>query len=46
MVSGKINLQRTRVDITTKEIEESVWLDEIQKIKDKNKQKTETSNES
>ena len=27
-------------------IEESVWLDEIQKIKDENKPKTETSNES
>ena len=28
------------------EIEESVWLDEIQKIKDENKPKTETSDES
>ena len=28
------------------EVEESVWLDEIQKIKDENKPKTETSNES
>lgn len=28
------------------EIEESVWLDEIQKNKDENKPKTETSNES
>ena len=28
------------------EIKESVWLDEIQKIKDENKPKTETSNES
>ena len=28
------------------EIEESIWLDEIQKIKDENKPKTETSNES
>jgi hypothetical protein len=31
---------------TAEEIEESVWLDEIQKIKDENKPKTETSNES
>ena len=31
---------------TAEEIEESVWLDEIQKIKDENKPKTETSDES
>ena len=32
--------------VQRREIEESVWLDEIQKIKDENKPKIETSNES
>ena len=46
MAVEKINLQKASVDIITKEAEESVWLDEIQKIKDENKPKTETSDES
>ena len=40
MAVEKINLQKASVDIITKEAEESVWLDEIQKIKDENKPKT------
>ena len=46
MVAGKINLQNASVGIITKEIEEGIWLDEIQKIKDENKPKIEISNES
>ena len=37
MAVGKINLQKYSSDDTaTKEIEKSVWLNEIQKIKDEN----------
>ena len=46
MVVGNINLQETRGDTTDEKIEDSIWLDEIQKIKDENKPKKETSDES
>ena len=47
MAVGKINLQKYSGDDTaTKEIEEIVWLNDIQKIKYKNKPKIDFSNES